>query len=760
MPRFVTIFKKTTQEDPIVFTPTLEQIFTPEHLRDAAFAIRSRSVGLDRETLEAYRNDPEKIVRLAEELHTGRYAPVPLRRVDLPKDATETRPIALGAVRDKIAQKCLAAALMPHFDRTFSDKSYGYRPDKGTLRAVNRVRDYLRKGYTHVYKTDIDDFFETIPHEKLLELLRTRIADRRIVDLVGLWLANGSFRSFDYLDHSSGIHQGDPLSPLLSNIYLDRMDRWLEEHRVEFVRFADDFVLLFKSAKPIPRVTERLGTFLATLGLRLGEDKSYAASVRAEGFTFLGCRFHGDHVAVDNDRLQKKVSRLYEMAGKKWDLARYIDEIDAFVEGLQRYYLKILDPDAPQFVHLESAYIDSAARRFAREFAAGRLRYKKEARPLALHLTPLTPLSKSDRKAFARRIVDTAKTLAKSPDRRRTEAALGRKKQAYAKEMALSSVLVVDRFGASLGVSKNKIVLKHKGRVAHTLPAKRCERIIVQTKGCSLSGALIHLCARRGIPVDFIDGAKAPYAMLHTYTQSYASRALRQLELLHDPAYRLAQAAEFVRAKLKNQRNYLKYLDKHHRQVDSEIDRIAAVAGRVREARSVEALMGLEGGASALYWEALGRIVADKTEFPGRVTRGAVDPVNSALNYGYALLYGEIQHALVRAGLALHISYLHTLDDAKPTLVFDFIEPFRSFVVDRTVFSMVNRDEPVRTDKEGRLTQKARRLVADNVLERLGSHTRHDGASKRLRTVIADEAYAFARAIDAGERYRPFIGRY
>jgi len=170
--------------------------------------------------------------------------------------------------------------------------------------------------------------------------------------------------------------------------------------------------------------------------------------------------------------------------------------------------------------------------------------------------------------------------------------------------------------------------------------------------------------------------------------------------------------------------------------------------------------MGLEGSASALYWEALGTIVADKINFPGRITQGAVDPVNSALNYGYAILYGTIQRALIQAGLALHISYLHALDDAKPTLVFDMIEPFRTFVVDRTVFTMINREEPIATDKEGKLTQKSRKRLAKKVIERLGSYTRYDHASKKIATIIEEQAYLFARFIDGEAKYRAFIGRY
>jgi CRISPR-associated endonuclease Cas1 len=337
---------------------------------------------------------------------------------------------------------------------------------------------------------------------------------------------------------------------------------------------------------------------------------------------------------------------------------------------------------------------------------------------------------------------------------------MSRQKQRVAKEMALASVLIVERFGTHVGIAKNRITLRYKGRVAHSLAVKRCERIIIHAKGIGLSSDLIRRCAAEGIAIDFIDHTATPYASLLTHHQSYAARTLAQLAIRNDPALHLAMARNFVWAKLKNQRNYLKYLDKHHHRAADAVKRLRRHADKTRTARNVDELMGLEGSGSALYWGALKTIVADKIDFPGRIAQGAVDPVNSALNYGYAILYGEVQKALVKAGLALHVSFLHALDDAKPTLVFDFIEPFRTFVVDRAVFTMINREEPLRTGSDGRLTEASRRLVARNVLERLGGFTRHDGASKRMKNVIQDEAYAFARAIDAQKPYRPFIGRY
>jgi len=743
-----------------MFTVPFEHIVSPSALRDAAMAIRSKSLGIDKESLRRYRDDPEAIARLSDELRSGRYVPQPLERLELPKADGETRPIALASVRDKIVQKALQLALEPYFDKNFSDKNYGYRPGKGPLRAINRVRDFIARGYRYVYKTDIDDFFETIPHQKLLAVLKREIADGRIVTLIELYLKNGVFSRKTYETHLEGVHQGDVLSPLLSNIYLDAMDKRLETYGTAFVRFADDFVLLFRDNTTVASMVTKLRAFLQTLGLKLGEDKSYEASVE-EGFTFLGCRFSGKTVRIDNDRLQKKVSKLYALTKKALPLEAYVDELNTAVEGMQRYYLAILTPQDPQYTHLEHALTDSAVRRFAAAFERKEIRYKKEALPLAERLLPLRSLPLTERKRFAKTIVDKAKLLAKSKgDTRQTAAALHRQKQRYAKAMATSSTIIADEYGTVLGVSKKMLVLKQKGKVKHRIPLKQCERIIVQTKGASLSSELIRRCAKEGISVDFIDETWQPYATLYTRTHAYASRITAQLEAYHDTAYRLRLAKGFVKAKLKNQRNYLKYLDKHHRQLAPYIARIAVMAGKVASAENIETLRGIEGSASVSYWDGLRTVLEDKTAFETRITQGAVDPFNSALNYGYAILYGEIQRALVQAGLALHISFLHALDGAKPTLVFDAIEPFRTFTVDRTVVSMFNRKEPIKTDKEGKLTKDSRRLIAKNVIERLGSFTKHDGASKRLRTVIEQEAYALAHAIDAHKPYRPFIGRY
>ena len=228
-----------------MFQKTVEQIFSISNLQESAFLIKSKSIGIDKQSIIKYRDNKELLKNLSNEIISGNYTPNPLQKIDIQKDDNQKRPITISSAKDKIVQKTLVNELTIYFDKTFSDKSYGYRPRKSVLKAINRAKDYIQRGYKYIYKTDIDNFFETINHKKLLDLLDKNISDKRIIDIITIFLKNGGFKSFNYLDHLEGVHQGDILSPLLSNIYLDQMDKWLEKNNIEFVRFADDFVLFF-----------------------------------------------------------------------------------------------------------------------------------------------------------------------------------------------------------------------------------------------------------------------------------------------------------------------------------------------------------------------------------------------------------------------------------------------------------------------------------------------------------------------------------
>jgi len=324
---------------------------------------------------------------------------------------------------------------------------------------------------------------------------------------------------------------------------------------------------------------------------------------------------------------------------------------------------------------------------------------------------------------------------------------------------AQSAVVYVGGYGTALRVEQNRILIKNDGSVTGEVPIKRCEQIVVAGRAVTLSSELIRRCAEERISIDFVDGAEHPYASMLGYKSAYAATALKQLEILQTPR-RLELAAKFVKGKTKNQLNHLKYIDRYHDEAAQSIDGMARQIGKIASAKETMQLMGIEGEVATLYWQAIAKILSDKCDFKGRVTQGAKDVANAALNYGYALLYSRVQHALHRAGLALHISFLHALQEGKPTLVYDMVEEFRPFIVDRAVVSTLNRNEPLRLDGKGRLTKASAQLVVQNVTERFGSYTRHRKASKKVATIISDQAYLLARAVRGEAVYKPFIGKY
>jgi CRISPR-associated protein Cas1 len=183
------------------------------------------------------------------------------------------------------------------------------------------------------------------------------------------------------------------------------------------------------------------------------------------------------------------------------------------------------------------------------------------------------------------------------------------------------------------------------------------------------------------------------------------------------------------------------------------------VGENVHEVR--EQLMGIEGDAAARYWEAIGRVIPAALGWPGRETRGAGDPLNSALNYGYGVLYAQVEQALILAGLDPYAGFLHADRPGKPSLVLDLIEEVRQTVVDRTVIGLVNRGMAVEQDAEGRLTEAIRRRLAEKVLERLAATEPYEGRRRVLRHILQAQARQIATYV-RGEResYIPFVASW
>jgi len=347
-----------------MFTAQLEHIFTKEAFKTAFGEISSNSFGLDEISYAEFKSEFTKNIKeLITKLLTGTFVPEPLKQIEIDKpNSNEKRPIALSAIKDKLVQRVLYKVLNEYFDPLFSDKSYAYRSNKSTLKAINRTSQFLNEKHRYIVKTDIDNFFESIDHDILLEILGYQIADKRIIRLISLFVQTGGFKDMTYDEHSLGVHQGDILSPLLSNIYLDMMDRYLEKHNITFVRYADDFVMFFKKEEDAKKRLEKLTKYLTSLKLTLKEKKTYITHI-GDGFDFLGVHFEGKNRYVENERLQKSVSKIHQFAKNKSGFAKYIKELNAYLYALKNYYLKIITKNSTQYQLLQNALVESVAQK-------------------------------------------------------------------------------------------------------------------------------------------------------------------------------------------------------------------------------------------------------------------------------------------------------------------------------------------------------------------------------------------------------------
>lgn len=743
-----------------MFTKPLSYIITKENLQNAYEEISKNSSGLDDVSFKEFEKDFSKNIQaIVDRVHKGLYSPEPLKKIEINKpNSNEKRPIALSAIKDKIIQRVLYQNMNPYFDKIFSKNSYAYRPSKSTLKAINKTTNYINQKNFIILKTDIKNFFETIDHDILLKILDKEIKDKGIIRLISLFLQVGGFKKQNFDEHLLGVYQGDILSPLLSNIYLDKMDKYLDENNLNFVRYADDFALFFKSKNEAYKSLKSLKKFLKILNLKLNFDKTEVVHIK-DGFTFLGVHFEGRNRNIDEGRVEKSINKLESFSKNRSGFLKFIEEINAYLFGLKNYYLKILTKNSIQYRALQEALVNSLAHKIFLAKKSKEITTKKEFKILLeqVNLNILFDLERVKDKIDLIIAIGYEKYLAEK-SYKDTTPKLAKKKNKYAKKFANDSTLHVATPGMMLGVSKNRLVLKRYGKVQNTFPLNKITRIVFEGKGYSLSTDVIKKCADNAISIDFINRDATSYASLITYKASMTQNVNKQAKILNTPLH-LELAKAFIRGKAKNQLNYIKYLNKYHKILDSHIDTIEISITKIKFAINNNELMGYEGSISVSYWDAIKLIL--EVPFTKRITFGAKDIVNSSLNYGYAFLYGKVQHSLVYAGLSLNISFLHALDDKKPTLTFDMIEEFRTFVVDRTIISMLNKDEPIKLGNDGLLTKPSRQLIAKNIKEKLGSYTMWKKESKKLENIIQTQSYNLAKVINGEQKvYKAFIGKY
>jgi len=249
--------------------------------------------GVDHVTVREFnRRLPESIWEVSDQLKADTFQPQAIRRVHIAKPgSTETRPLGIPTVRDRVVQAAIVNVIEPIFERDFAEQSYGFRPGRSCRDALRQVDRLLQAGYTHVVDADLKSYFDSIPHDRLMSRLKEKIADGRVLSLIERFLKACIMESLSQWTPESGAPQGAVLSPLLSNVYLDPLDHLMAHEGLQMVRYADDFVILCRTAAEAQRALALVQTWVAENGLTLHPTKTRIVDVHRDGFDLLGYHF-------------------------------------------------------------------------------------------------------------------------------------------------------------------------------------------------------------------------------------------------------------------------------------------------------------------------------------------------------------------------------------------------------------------------------------------------------------------------------------
>jgi RNA-directed DNA polymerase len=336
---------KTRPEHPAVAEPSMEAVVERENLKKALTRVKRNkgAAGIDGMTVEdlpAYLKDNWLTTRA--QLLEGTYKPQPVRRVEIPKASGGMRQLGIPTVLDRFIQQAVMQVLQADWDGTFSEMSFGFRPGRSAYQAVEQAQAYIASGHAVVVDIDLEKFFDRVNHDILMGLVAKRVADKRILKLVRGFLTAGVLEGGLVSPTEEGTPQGGPLSPLLSNLMLDVLDKELEKRGHRFVRYADDCNIYVRSQKAGERVMAGIEKFLAKR-LKLKVNKAKSAIARPSVRKFLGFSFtigRQPRRRIASQALARCKAKVRELTRRTRgrSLAQVIKELSTYLIGWRGYF--------------------------------------------------------------------------------------------------------------------------------------------------------------------------------------------------------------------------------------------------------------------------------------------------------------------------------------------------------------------------------------------------------------------------------------
>ena len=341
------IIENNLVEVPNVEGDLLTHILSPNNMNLAYKRVvrNAGSGGIDgmeaKELLPYLRSHKEELVK---SLADGKYRPNPVRRVEIPKDNGKKRPLGIPTVVDRLVQQSIAQVLQPLYEPQFSSSSFGFRPYRGAHQALRSAQSIINEGNRFCIDLDLEQFFDNVNHSKLIEVISRTVKDGRVVSLIHKYLNAGVLVAGKYEETRKGVPQGGPLSPLLSNIMLNELDKELTKRGHPFVRYADDCMIFCRSERAAGRILESITKFIeGKLFLKVNRDKTGTGTV--SGKKFLGYTFYFDkegkcQLTLHPKTIEKLKLKLKKLTSRSNGMgyAQRKEALNLFIRGWVGYY--------------------------------------------------------------------------------------------------------------------------------------------------------------------------------------------------------------------------------------------------------------------------------------------------------------------------------------------------------------------------------------------------------------------------------------
>lgn len=731
---------------------------------------KGASGGIDGMSIELFDKQLDThLKKLKQELTTQTWQPEPYLRISIPKKDKERRILGLLCIKDKIVQQAIKQLIEPRFEKAFIANSYGYRPGKGHSKAVRFAKFCCQnKAYTHVLRLDIDNYFDSIDHEILFRRAYPLIADDEIFRLVQLCVKMGMVNNkMQWQEIEKGVPQGAVLSPLLANHYLHSFDQFVLSRTKMYVRYADDFLILCKNQEEAEALLSECSTFLAErLKLKLNAPN---ISLIEDGIEFLGITIDKRNLSISAEKKEKLTAKIHSV---EWIGRSFCDTGLEALKGIQHYYMPLL----PQGYLSE---LDNCLMGHLKKLIQEHWQEIPNKSTLLAALKEIPFFAEENivrqhqlKSGLVEYYLAARSEKARQENELKNKQLIAKRKREYRQKENEASELIVNSYGTFIGVNNKGITLKIMGKKRGLTTSANLQHITILCDGVSISSNALAYCMQKRIGIDFFNATGKHTGSFLSAAFMHTSLWKRQANLSLENRSELA--VNIICGKIRNQINLVKYFHKYHKEgTDSDslilkyseimplfkniLAEIKTLNGKEDYASK---LINLEAKSAELYWGYIKELIKDDgADFTHRERHGATDMVNCLLNYGYSILYARIWQALLRRKLNPTQSVIHAPQAGKPTFVYDIIELFRAQAVDRVVISLVQRKEPLKL-QQGLLDRNTKRLLVENIMERLNRYEKYRGTEHRLCDIISLQVKEIADFIANGIKFKPYIAKW